>query len=137
MVGQLKAHLVVALAGAAVGHGVGPFGLGHGHLPLGDEWPGDGRAQQVAPFVDQMCIRDRLWGVMGLVYLWVFRMLWNLDPQGWMFVVVIAVFNLILAFLSLIGASTWQSMLPALLVNGLILIYGMLPGTKAAFDIAR
>ena len=64
-------------------------------------------------------------------------MLWNLDPQGWMFVVVIAVFNLILAFLSLIGASTWQSMLPALLVNGLILIYGMLPGTKAAFDIAR
>lgn len=78
-----------------------------------------------------------LWGVMGLVYLWVFRMLWNLDPQGWMFVVVIAVFNLILAFLSLIGASTWQSMLPALLVNGLILIYGMLPGTKAAFDIAR
>ena len=54
-----------------------------------------------------------------------------------MFVVVIAVFNLILAFLSLIGASTWQSMLPALLVNGLILIYGMLPGTKAAFDIAR
>ena len=78
-----------------------------------------------------------LWGVMGLVYLWVFRMLWNLDPQGWMFVVVIAVFNLILAFLSLIGASTWQSMLPALLVNGLILIYGMLPGTKATFDNAR
>ena len=78
-----------------------------------------------------------LWGVMGLVYLWVFRMLWNLDPQGWMFIAVIAVLNLILAFLSLIGASTWQSMLPALLVNGLILIYGMLPGTKAAFDIAR
>jgi hypothetical protein len=37
--------------------------------------------------------------------------------------------------LSIIGDSTWQSMLPALLVNGLILIYGVLPGTKAAFDI--
>lgn len=76
-----------------------------------------------------------LWGVMGLVYLWVFRMLWNLDPQGWMFIAVIAVLNLILAFLSLIGASTWQAMLPALLVNGLILIYALLPSTKTAFEI--
>ncbi len=76
-----------------------------------------------------------LWGVMGLVYLWVFRMLWNLDPQGWMFIAVIAVLNLILAFLSLLGASTWQAMLPALLVNGLILIYALLPGTKSAFEI--
>lgn len=77
-----------------------------------------------------------LWGVMGLVYLWVFRMLWNLNPEGWLFLVVVAVFNLILAGLSIIGDSTWQSMLPALLVNGLVLIYALLPGTKGAFDIA-
>lgn len=76
-----------------------------------------------------------LWGVMAAIYLWVFRMLWNLDPQGWLFVVVIATLNLVLAFLSIIGDSTWQSMLPALVVNGLVLIYGMLPGTKAAFSI--
>jgi hypothetical protein len=76
-----------------------------------------------------------LWGVMAAIYIWVFRMLWNLNPQGWLFVVVIAVFNLIMAVLSIIGDSTWQSMLPALLVNGLILIYGILPGTKAAFEI--
>jgi hypothetical protein len=78
-----------------------------------------------------------LWGVMAAIYLWVFRMLWNLNPQGWLFVVVIAIFNLILAGLSILGASSWQSMLPSLLVNGLILIYALLPGTKAAFDIAR
>jgi hypothetical protein len=76
-----------------------------------------------------------LWGVMAAVYLWVFRVLWNLDPQGWLFIVVVAVFNLILAGLSIIGDSTWQSMLPALLINGLILIYAMLPGTKGAFEI--
>lgn len=76
-----------------------------------------------------------LWGVMAAIYLWVFRMLWNLDPQGWLFVVVIAVLNLILAFMSIFGSSTWQSMLPSLVVNGLVLIYGMLPGTKAAFEI--
>lgn len=76
-----------------------------------------------------------LWGVMAAVYLWVFRMLWNLEREGWLFIVVIAVFNLILAVLSIIGDSTWQAMLPSLLVNGLILLYGMLPKTKAAFDI--
>lgn len=77
-----------------------------------------------------------LWGVMAAIYLWVFRMLWNLNPQGWLFVVVIAVLNLILAFMSIFGQSTWQSMMPALVVNGLVLIYGMLPGTKAAFGVA-
>ena len=78
-----------------------------------------------------------LWGLMAAIYLWVFRMLWNLDPQGWLFVVVIAVLNLVLAFMSIIGDSTWQSMLPALIINGLVLIYGMLPGTKDAFSIVK
>lgn len=76
-----------------------------------------------------------LWGLMAAIYLWVFRMLWNLDPQGWLFIVVVAMFNLILAVLSIFGDSTWQSMMPAFLINGLVLIYGMLPGTKAAFNI--
>jgi len=76
-----------------------------------------------------------LWGIMLLIYLWVFRMLWNLDPQGWTFVTVLAVLNLILAFLSIFGATTWQEMLPSLLINGLILIYALLPGTKAAFGV--
>ena len=76
-----------------------------------------------------------LWGMMAAIYLWVFRMLWNLDPQGWLFVVVLAVLNLVLAVLSIFGDSTWQSMMPALLINGLILLYGVLPGTKAAFNL--
>ena len=76
-----------------------------------------------------------LWGIMFLIYLWVFRMLWNLDPQGWTFITVISTFNLILAFMSIFGATTWTEMLPSLLVNGLILIYALLPGTKAAFGV--
>ncbi len=62
-------------------------------------------------------------------------MLWNLDPQGWTFITVISTFNLILAFMSIFGATTWTEMLPSLLVNGLILIYALLPGTKAAFGV--
>ena len=76
-----------------------------------------------------------LWGIMVLIYVWVFRMLWNLDPQGWLFITVIAVINLVLAFLSVFGATTWTEMLPAFLINGIILIYALLPGTKAAFGM--
>lgn len=76
-----------------------------------------------------------LWGFMAAIYIWVFRMLWMLNPQGWLFVVVIAVLNLIIAGLSIIGDSSFQAMLPAILVNGLVLIYGLLPGTKAAFQV--
>jgi hypothetical protein len=76
-----------------------------------------------------------LWGLMALIYLWVFRMLWNLDPQGWMFISVLSALNLILAFVSILGATTWTEMLPSLVINGLILIYAQLPGTKAAFSI--
>ena len=45
--GQLEPHLVVALAGAAVGDGVGALRLGDLHQLLGDDGPGKGGAQQV------------------------------------------------------------------------------------------
>jgi predicted flap endonuclease-1-like 5' DNA nuclease len=77
-----------------------------------------------------------LWGFLALIYIWVTNKLWNLDPQGWLFVAALSALNLILAVISIIGQSTWQAMLPAILVNGLILIYTLLPGTKEAFGMA-
>ena len=74
-----------------------------------------------------------LWGLMAVIYIWLVRMLWNLDPQGWLFLVIIAIFNLILAFVSILGRSSFQAMLPSILINGVILIYCLLPGTKEAF----
>lgn len=74
-----------------------------------------------------------LWGLMAAIYIWLVRMLWNLDPQGWLFLVIIAIFNLILAFVSILGNSSFQAMLPSILINGVILIYCLLPGTKEAF----
>lgn len=78
-----------------------------------------------------------MWGILAAIYIWVMRMLWNLDQQGWLFVVVLATLNLVLAVVSIFGASSWQAMMPSILVNGLILIYGMLPGTKAAFEVQQ
>jgi len=74
-----------------------------------------------------------LWGVLAAIYIWVVRMLWNLDPQGWIFVAALSTINLVFAVISIFGASTWQAMLPAIIINGLILIYCLLPGTKDAF----
>jgi hypothetical protein len=75
------------------------------------------------------------WGILFLIYLWVFRMLWNVDPQGWMFLVIISVLNLMLAFFSILGGSTWDAMAVPILINGLILIYCLLPSTKSAFEL--
>ena len=77
-----------------------------------------------------------LWGILALIYIWVATMLWNLDPQGWLFVVALSALNLIMAVISILGQSTWQAMLPAIIVNGLILLYTLLPGTKDAFGVA-
>ena len=77
-----------------------------------------------------------MWGLSALAYLWAMRALWVLDPQGWMFATIISGFNLIIAVLSIIGASTFQALLPGLVVNGAILIYCLLPGTKEAFGQA-
>jgi hypothetical protein len=76
-----------------------------------------------------------MWGILFLIYLWVFRMLWNVDPQGWLFLVIISGLNLILAFLYLLGGSSWEALSAAIIINGLILVYCLLPGTKKAFEI--
>jgi len=76
-----------------------------------------------------------MWGILFLIYLWVFRMLWNVEPQGWLFLVIISGLNLILAFLYILGGSSWEALSAAIIINGLILIYCLLPGTKKAFEI--
>jgi hypothetical protein len=77
------------------------------------------------------------WGLLVFIWLWVFRMLWEVNPQGWMFVTLISIFNLVFGIINVIGASSWQAMAPHIIISGLILIYCMLPGTKEAFGIPQ
>ena len=74
-----------------------------------------------------------LWGVMALIYIWLVRMLWNVNPQAWMFLVVLSVLNLILDALTWLGGTAWVALLPSVLVNGVILIYCLLPGVRKTF----
>jgi len=76
-----------------------------------------------------------MWGLLTWIYIWLVRMLWNVQPEAWLFLAVITVFNLILDFIVLVGGGTVEDMGAAFLLNALILLYIMLPGTKKAFDM--
>jgi hypothetical protein len=76
-----------------------------------------------------------MWGLMCYIYIWLVQMLWKVDPQAWMFLAVISAFNLILDFVSMLGTAGWSDVSVSFLLNGLVLIYVMLPGTKRAFGV--
>ena len=54
IIGELEAHLVVALAGRAMGDGVGAGQLGDLDLALGDQRPGDRGAEQIDAFIERV-----------------------------------------------------------------------------------
>jgi len=77
-----------------------------------------------------------MWGILAAIYIWLVRGLWNVESQAWLFMLILSCMNLFLAFLSILGQSSFQAMLPTILLNGIILIYCLLPGTKQAFEVS-
>ena len=92
-------------------------------------WLGDG------PNVRQFNLWYALmYGLLAYIYIWVFQMLWSLNEAGWIFVAVITIFDLILGLLTIVGGAFTPSVVQAKFVlDALILIYIMLPGTRRAF----
>ena len=78
-----------------------------------------------------------MYGVLVWIYIWLIRMLWNVQPEAWLFLVVITTFYLIIDFITLIIGSTWGDVAVSVVVNALILIYCMLPGVKDAFGTEK
>jgi len=76
-----------------------------------------------------------LWGFLAFIWLGVFGALMAVHPQGWLFMVLIAGFDLMYALLMVLGGSSWEAMAPMIIVCSLVLIYCFLPGTKKAFGI--
>lgn len=74
-----------------------------------------------------------MYGLLAYIYFWLVQMLLRLDESAWIFLAVITTFNLILNFVSLIGGTPTAWIAPAILLNGLVLLYMMLPGTRKAF----
>jgi hypothetical protein len=75
-----------------------------------------------------------MWGLMVWVYVWLVQMLWKVEPAAWLFLAVITVFNLVLDFTLMLGSTTFSDVSISFILNGLILIYVMLPGTRRAFE---
>jgi hypothetical protein len=79
-----------------------------------------------------------MWGLMLWVWIWLVRMLWRVDPSAWIFLLIISIFNLILDFFAILGSTTtFSDVALSFIVNALILIYILLPGTKEAFGVDR
>ena len=78
-----------------------------------------------------------LYGLTAWVYIWLTRMLWTMDKSAWLFLAVITVFNLTIAFVTIISSNmpTADLTTASVIINSLILIYIMLPGVKEAFEI--
>jgi hypothetical protein len=74
-----------------------------------------------------------LWAITTFIWAWVVVQLWNLNPQGWMFVSLISGLNIIIALLSVIGSTSFFAVLPSIAVNALVLIYCQMPGVRSAF----
>jgi hypothetical protein len=72
--------------------------------------------------------------VVAVIWFWAARGLWNMDPQAWLFVVVIAVVYLIFDVIAIIGGSSFQAMLPSIIVSALALILAVLPSTREAYQ---
>ncbi len=78
-----------------------------------------------------------MWGLMVWVYIWLVQMLWRVDPAAWLFLVIITIFELTLDFVAMLGGAIWQDVSVSFLLNGIILLYVMLPGVRDAFGTAR
>jgi hypothetical protein len=72
-------------------------------------------------------------GLVAVIWFAVAGQLWRLDPRGWLFIVLIAAFDLFFLFLSLLGGTNFQAIAPAVLLCAIGLGLALLPGTKNAF----
>ena len=75
-----------------------------------------------------------MFGLLVWVWGWLVQMLWKVEPQAWIFLVVVSMFNLVLDFVLLLGETSWSDVSISFLVNAVVLLYCLLPGTRRAFD---
>ena len=77
-----------------------------------------------------------MWGLLIWVYVWLIRALWRVDPEAWIFMVVVSMFNLIYDLVLLIGNATWSDVAASFMVSAVVLLFCVLPSTRRAFDRA-
>jgi len=75
--------------------------------------------------------------VVAAIWFWAASKIWNLDPQGWLFMVSIAVIYLVIDVIALIAGTPIELMFGSIVISALALILGLLPSTKREFGTAN
>jgi len=78
-----------------------------------------------------------MWGLLVWVWAWLVQMLWKVEPQAWVFLVVVSMFNLMIDFFLLLGSANWPDVSFSFLLNGLVLLYCMLPSARRTFEVEK
>ncbi|MEZ4518615.1 MAG: hypothetical protein R3C44_17950 [Chloroflexota bacterium] len=73
-----------------------------------------------------------LWAVLTLATIWALIRLWRMEPGGWLLTAIMSTQGIVLALVSIFGGSTITSMLPALILYGLMLVFLIFPNTREA-----
>lgn len=74
-----------------------------------------------------------VWGLLTWIYVWLVRMLWNMQRDAWLFLAFVTVVNLLVDFLVLVAGGSFQDIGISFSMNAVILILVMLPRTRNAF----
>lgn len=72
-------------------------------------------------------------GLIALIWFAAAVQIWNGDPRGWLFMVSIATFYLIMDVLALVAGTPFEWIAPSLFITVLALVLGLLPSTKREF----
>jgi hypothetical protein len=94
------------------------------------------------------------WGITAATWIWAAVNLWSLTsgstawfpfmywlarrshrPQVLIFLILLTSSNLVLAVLTILGASTFLDALPGILINAIILLCCLSPGVRRSFDM--
>ena len=75
-------------------------------------------------------------GVVAVIWFGVARQLWNEDPRGLSFVMIISILFLIFDVIYWIGGTPIHILMPSIIVNAIALIISILPSTKETFGVS-
>lgn len=71
--------------------------------------------------------------LVGVIWFVVAKWIWDLNESGRLFIMVIAVVNLIVLVLAILGQTTFSAVALQVIVNVLALVLALLPSTEQAF----
>ena len=71
--------------------------------------------------------------LVGIIWFVVAKWIWDLNESGRLFILVIAVVNLIVLVLAILGQTTFSAVAVQVVVNVLALVLALLPSTEEAF----